>query len=112
MSLATALDAAASALPRDEDLIRPANGDALRVLAAATPEAAQRVLGWMLSERPDDADELIAEWLSDERGQQALLGLREDALSKPGKKALRRWLHRLRRENGSRSPLRRIGFSR
>jgi hypothetical protein len=96
MSLATALDAAASALPRDEDLIRPANGDALRVLAAATPEAAQRVLGWMLSERPDDADELIAEWLCEERGQQALLGLREDALSKPGKKALRRWLHRLR----------------
>lgn len=96
MSLATALDAAASALPKDEDLIRPANGDALRVLAAATPEAAQRVLGWMLSERPDDADELIDEWLDDERGQQALLGLREDALSKSGKKALRRWLHRLR----------------
>jgi hypothetical protein len=96
MSLATALDAAASALPKDEDLIRPANGDALRVLAAATPEAAQRVLGWMLSERPEDADELIAEWLGEERGQQALLGLREDALSKSGKKALRRWLHRLR----------------
>jgi hypothetical protein len=96
MSLATALDAAASALPQDEDLLRPANGDALRVLAAATPEAAQRVLAWMLSERPDDAEELIAEWLGDERGRQALLGLREDALSKPGKKALRRWLHRLR----------------
>jgi hypothetical protein len=96
MSLATALDAAASALPQDEDLIRPANGDALRVLAAATPEAAQRVLGWMLSERPEDADELVAEWLSEQRGQQALLALREDALSKPGKKALRRWLHRLR----------------
>ncbi len=96
MSLATALDAAASALPKDEDLIRPANGDALRVLAAATPEAAQRVLGWMLSERPDDADELITEWLDEERGQQALLGLREEALSKSGKKALRRWLHRLR----------------
>lgn len=96
MSLATALDAAASALPKDENLIRPANGDALRVLAAATPEAAQRVLGWMLSERPDDADELIAEWLGEESGQQALLGLREEALSKPGKKALRRWLHRLR----------------
>jgi hypothetical protein len=96
MSLAAALDAAASALPQDEDLIRPANGDALRVLAAATPTAAQRVLGWMLSERPDDADELIAEWLGDERGQQALLALREEELSKPGRKALRRWLHRLR----------------
>jgi hypothetical protein len=96
MSLAAALDAAASALPQDEDLIRPANGDALRVLAAATPEAAQRVLAWMLSERPEDADELVAEWLAEERGQQALLTLREDALSKPGKKALRRWLHRLR----------------
>jgi hypothetical protein len=96
MSLATALDAAASALPQDEELIRPANGDALRVLAAATPEAAQRVLAWMLSERPDDADELVAEWLGEERGQRALLGLREDALSKPGRKALRRWLHRLR----------------
>lgn len=96
MSLATALDAAASALPQDEDLIRPANGDALRVLAAATPEAAQRVLAWMLSERPDDADELIAEWLGDERGQRALLALREESLSKPGRKLLRRWLHRLR----------------
>lgn len=96
MSLAAALDAAASALPKDEDLIRPANGDALRVLAAATPEAAQRVLAWMLSERPDDADELIAEWLGEEAGQRALLTLREDALSKPGRKALRRWLHRLR----------------
>lgn len=96
MSLAAALDAAASALPKDEDLIRPANGDALRVLAAATPEAAQRVLAWMLSERPDDADELVAEWLGEEAGQRALLTLREDALSKQGKKALRRWLHRLR----------------
>lgn len=96
MSLAAALDAAANALPRDEDLIRPANGDALRVLAAATPEAAGRLLGWMLSERPDDADELVAEWLSEARGQQALLGLREEALSKAGRKALRRWLHRLR----------------
>jgi hypothetical protein len=96
MSLAAALDAAASALPKDEDLIRPANGDALRVLAAATPEAAQRVLGWMLSERPEDADELVAEWLGEEAGQRALLTLREEGLTKPGKKALRRWLHRLR----------------
>jgi len=96
MSLATALDAAASALPSDEDLIRPANGDALRVLAAATPDAAERVLAWMLSERPDDADELVAEWLGEERGQAALFALREEQLSKAGRKALRRWLHRLR----------------
>ena len=96
MSLATALDAAASALPQDEDLIRPANGDALRVLSAASPEAAQRVLGWMLSERPDDADELLHEWLGEERGQTALLTLREEQLTKTGKKALRRWQHRLR----------------
>ncbi|HEU4429973.1 MAG TPA: hypothetical protein VFT98_14520, partial [Myxococcota bacterium] len=66
------------------------------VLAAASPEAAQRVLAWMLSERPDDADELVAEWLGEERGQAALLGLREEQLTKPGRKGLRRWLHRLR----------------
>jgi hypothetical protein len=96
MSLATALDAAASALPEHEDLIRPANGDALRVLASATPEAAQRVLAWMLSERPNDADELVAEWLGEERGRAALIALREEQLTKAGRKALRRWLHRLR----------------
>ncbi|MBM4384164.1 MAG: hypothetical protein FJ091_12455 [Deltaproteobacteria bacterium] len=96
MSLASALDAAARALPEYEDLIRPANGDSLRVLAGASPAAAQKLLGWLLSEHPDDADELVNEWLSEEAGRSALFGLKEGALSKPGKKALRRWLHRLR----------------
>jgi hypothetical protein len=96
MSLASALDAAARALPEYEDLIRPANGDSLRVLAGASPAAAQKLLGWLLSEHPDDADELVNEWLSEAAGRDALFALEEDALSKPGKKALRRWLHRLR----------------
>lgn len=96
MSLAGALEAAASALPQYADLIRPANGDALRVLEGASPEAAQRMLAWMLSERTEDADELIFEWAADERGRAALLALREEQLAKPGRKALRRWVHRLR----------------
>ncbi len=96
MSLADALEAAASALPQDEHLIRPANGDALRVLASATPESAARVLAWLLSERPAEADELVHEWIHEEKGRAALLGLREEQLAKPGRKALRRWVHRLR----------------
>lgn len=96
MSLAGALDAAASALPQYEDLIRPANGDALRVLEGASPEAARALLGWMLSERSEDAEELIAEWAHDARGRAALLSLEEQQLAKPGRKTLRRWVHRLR----------------
>jgi hypothetical protein len=94
--LAGALDAAASALPQYEDLIRPANGDALRVLEGVSPEAARALLAWMLSERSGDAEELIAEWVHDARGRAALLSLEEQQLAKPGRKTLRRWVHRLR----------------
>ncbi len=96
MSLADALEAAATALPRDEDVIRPANGDPLRVLAACSPEAAGRVLAWLLCERADDAEELVEEWLREPKGREALLALREEDLAKPGRKALRRIRHRLR----------------
>ena len=44
MSLATALERAAEALPSEADVIRPANGDPDRLLAGLSAEGAVRVL--------------------------------------------------------------------
>jgi hypothetical protein len=96
MSLAGALEAAAGALPRHADAIRPANGDPYRLLAALSPDAAAEVLAWLLAERPDDGEELAEAWCDDERGFAVVLALREDALPKPARKRLRRLHHRLR----------------
>lgn len=96
MSLADALDRAAEALPELEDVIRPANGDPDRVLAGLDEKQIHSVLVWMLSEVPEDGCELAAEWAEQEAGLAAVGGLREDELTKAGKKALRRVRHRLR----------------
>ncbi len=96
MSLADALERAASALPAQADAIRPANGDPARVLSALRPEGARAVLAWLLSHEPDAGDELATAWSEEEGGAPVLLGLGEEGLSKPGRKALRRVLHRLR----------------
>ena len=92
MSLADALEAAASALPDAADAIRPANGDPERVLEALAPEPAARVAGWLLENRPADAEELVEAWSRSEAGRQVVAGLAADALGKAGRKALRRVL--------------------
>ncbi len=96
MSLAGALEAAASALPRHADTIRPANGDPFRLAATLATDAAAEVLTWLLRERPEDGDDLANAWCEDERGFAAVLALREDGLPKPARKLLRRLHHRLR----------------
>lgn len=96
MSLADALERAASALSGDADAIRPANGDPARLLAALGNDRAARVLGWLLSHSPDDGEQLAREWFDDETGRSAALAVDESLLSKSGRKALRRVLHALR----------------
>ena len=96
MSLADALEAAAAALPAEADAIRPANGDAARLLAALPSEGARRVAAWLLANRPADAEELADVWCEAPAGQAAVLGVDESALPKEGRKLLRRLRHRLR----------------
>lgn len=96
MSLADALERAAAALPDLADVIRPANGDPERLLAALDADGAASLLGWMLAESPDDGGELAAEWAGTEVGFAALSTLDDAVLPKPGRKALRRVRHRLR----------------
>jgi hypothetical protein len=96
VSLADALERAAGALPELADLIRPANGDAERLIAALDGGQAASVLAWMLAEAPADAEALAAEWVGLDAGFAALSSLDESTLPKPGRKALRRLRHRLR----------------
>jgi hypothetical protein len=96
VSLADALEAAAGALPAEADLIRPANGDAARLLAALSSEGAGRVAAWLVANRTTDAEELAEAWCEEPAGQAALLGITESELPKAGRKLLRRVRHRLR----------------
>ncbi len=96
MSLADALEAAAGALPAEADAIRPANGDAARLLATLSSEGALRVAAWLIAERSADAEELAQVWCEEPAGQAALLAVDEAALPKEGRKLLRRLRHRLR----------------
>ncbi|UCE86799.1 MAG: hypothetical protein JSU66_03430 [Deltaproteobacteria bacterium] len=96
MSLPEALERAASALPDDGDVIRPANGDPDRLLSNLSPTAAVRLLHWLFEHEPAAADELAAAWCADPGGSSALGAIDAATLSKPGRKALRRTRHRLR----------------
>lgn len=96
MSLADALEAAASALRKHADAIRPANGDPERLLAAVDAPAAAEILRWLLDERPGDGEELALAWADLERGVEPLRALDPESLGKAGRKALRRAQHRLR----------------
>lgn len=96
MSLAAALERAAEALAADADAIRPANGDPQRLLSALGSDGAARVAAWLLSKEPDDAAELVDAWLELEAGAAALLAVDESALSKAGRKCLRRARHQLK----------------
>lgn len=96
MSLATALERAAEALPAEADVIRPANGDPRRVLAGLSREGAARVLAFLLREDPEAADELLDEWFALEGGAEAVLAVDASGLPKAGRKVLRRALHQLK----------------
>lgn len=96
MSLPEALEAAAAALDGDAAAIRGAAGDPGRLLSSLGPEAAARVLGWLLAHRPDEGAELADAWLNRPEGEQVLLALDESSLPKAGRKLLRRARHRLR----------------
>jgi len=96
VSLAAALEAAASALPGEADAIRPANGDAARLLTTLSAEGMARVAGWLLAHRPADVAELAEVWCEEPKGQAAFLGVDESELPKESRKLLRRLRHRLR----------------
>jgi hypothetical protein len=97
VGLPEALERAASALEGDADAIRPANGDPDALLGELAPDAATRVLRWLLENEPEDGAELAEVWSDDDgRGAAVVLGVEEAGLPKAGRKALRRIRHRLR----------------
>jgi hypothetical protein len=66
------------------------------LLASLDPDAAARVLGWILAHRPKEGDELADAWLEEPAGAEILLALDDGSLPKAGRKVLRRVRHRLR----------------
>lgn len=97
IGLPEALERAASALPRDADAVRPANGDPAQLLALLAPEAAIRVLSWLLENEPEAGAELVDAWADDpEHGAPVLQAVDPTGLPKTARKALRRATHRLR----------------
>jgi len=96
VSLASALERAASALPEHADAIRPANGDPERLLQILQPEAAQEVLAWLLGNAAEAGEELALAWAELNVGADLVAALEPGTLPKPGRKALRRAFHRLR----------------
>jgi hypothetical protein len=96
VSLATALERAAEALPSEADVIRPANGDPVRLLAGLSAEGAVRVLVSLLGHDVDAAEELLGAWLEEPPGVAALLAVEEAGLPKPARKLVRRAQHFLK----------------
>jgi hypothetical protein len=97
IGLPEALERAASALKQDADAIRPANGDPFALLDLLDPEAAVRVLEWLLVNEPSAGSELAGEW-ADAGGDAAepLKQISIEGLPKLARKALKRAHHRLR----------------
>jgi len=97
IGLPEALERAASALPRDADAIRPANGDPFALLDLLDSDAAVRVLEWLLVNEPSAGAELADEW-ADAGGDAAkpLLAIAPEGLPKTARKALKRAHHRMR----------------
>jgi hypothetical protein len=96
VSLATALEQAAAALPQEADAIRPANGDPERLLAALPREGAARVAAWLLRNEPEAGGELLDAWVEREGGLDVVLAIPEEPLPKAGRKVLRRVRHQLK----------------
>ena len=100
VSLAPALERAASALPADDaERIRPANGDPHRLLSELDAPGATRLLEWLLHNEPEAADELADAWAEEEAGVAVLVAVDGEGLPKPARKTLRRLRHRLRRQS-------------
>ena len=97
VGLPEALERAASALSDDAADIRPANGDPIQLIELLEPDAATRVLVWLLVEELDAGTELALSWAEiPDRASNVLLAGTETGLPKPAKKAIRRALHRMR----------------
>ncbi len=96
MNLPEALERAASELPSDADMIRPANGDPIQLLDSLDEAGAVRVLAWLLEHDLDAGEELALAWSEDDRGLAPLQNVDERSLPKPGRKILRKIMHRLR----------------
>lgn len=96
MSLPESLERAASELATLADKIRPANGDPHRLIDTLDASEASNLATWILDRESDDAAELIEAWCESDAGVAALLGVSEKDVAKPGRKLLRRALHRLR----------------
>jgi hypothetical protein len=95
--LPEALERAATALPADSGDIRPANGDPIQLHRVLGPEAATRVLQWLLENEPVDGGRLADAWAEKpDLDPTPLLEVDERNLPKVAKKALRRAQHRLR----------------
>ncbi len=58
IGLPEALERAATAMPRDAEAIRPANGDPIQLALALDATGASRVLGWLLANEPSAGEEL------------------------------------------------------
>jgi hypothetical protein len=97
VGLPEALERAATALPRDADAIRPANGDPIQLAAQLDAAGAVRVLSWLLVNEPSAGEELAVAWAEDpEGGTRALVAIDAEALPKAARKPIRRARHRLR----------------
>jgi len=96
MSLASALERAAEALPEVADAIRPANGDPHRLLANLEVPEAIRVLTWLLDQEIAAGGELVETWLAEDDGHAAILALEGADLSKAARKVIRKAHHALR----------------
>ncbi|MDG2335835.1 MAG: hypothetical protein P8Q97_16600 [Myxococcota bacterium] len=96
MSLAESLEGAAEALSDLADQIRPANGDPFQLLDLLDRAAQEQVLGWLFTHEPDAGFELASAWLEDDAGAALVISMPEEEMSKAGRKALRRLVHRAR----------------
>ena len=95
--LPDALERAATELPDMADVIRPANGDPVQLIAGLGPVSGTRVLEWLLQHELDAGEELAQAWAETPgTSSEAVLQVSDGALSKAGRKVLRRIRHRLR----------------
>ena len=96
IGLAEALERAAGELPELADAIRPANGDPHTLARELSPDEAERLLAWLLTEITPAGEELALAWADEPETRSLLLGLPPADLPKPARKALARITHRLR----------------
>ena len=96
MSLASALEDAADSFPDLADVIRPANGDPMRLLESLERSSSVMLLGWLLNKNLVAGEELVEAWLEEAEGLAAILELNPADLNKTARKVIRRAKHFLR----------------